>query len=73
VKALPPFSMAQDVPEVSNAAAAATGGPTDMELEEEAAVGIGPGGDAGTTAAGVQTEGLQDADSVPGGGGGGGH
>lgn len=67
--------LVQDVPAVSNAAAAAEGGPTDMELEQEAAVGIGPGGDAGTTAAGVKTEGLQDAAAAPGhsGGGSGGH
>lgn len=49
----------QDVPAVSNAAAAAEGGPTDMELEAEADVGVGI--DAGQTAAGVRTEGLQDA------------
>lgn len=51
--------MVQDVPAISNAAAAADGGPTDMELEAEADVGVGI--DAGQTAAGIRTEGLQVA------------
>jgi len=61
---------AADVPRVSNEAAAAQGGPTDMELEEEAAVGTGL--DAGKAPLAAKTDGPQDNAAAPDPTGGGG-
>ena len=61
---------AQDVPPVTNAAAADRGGPTDMELEEEAAVGTGV--DAGLAPMAGVTDGPQANAKAPDPAGGGG-